>query len=267
MGKNESGEQVLIIGATNRPDSLDPALRRAGRFDREVSLGIPDTESRLQILKVLTRNLKISEDFNFEELAKHTPGYVGADLMSLAREAAMAAVNRVFNELKNKKVVSPQPEIVNEPVEETCTIVEEKTEEVLNKSDPDPIIDPGKEEFIPIVKEGSNTIVIIDDDVKKNEAEAGAVVESTPVPKTPLEELIGWLHNDAPLSNTELNNLSITMEDFGNALKCVQPSAKREGFATVPDVTWNDVGSLTDIREELQLTILVIKDLFGFVLR
>lgn len=94
LGKNESGDQVLVIGATNRPDALDPALRRAGRFDREVSLGIPDIESRIQILKVLTKSLKLSEDFNFEEVSKHTPGYVGADLMSLTREAAMAAVNR-----------------------------------------------------------------------------------------------------------------------------------------------------------------------------
>lgn len=85
---------MLVIGATNRPDSLDPALRRAGRFDREVSLGIPDIKSRIQILKVLTKTLQLSDDFNFEEVAKHTPGYVGADLMSLTREAAMAAVNR-----------------------------------------------------------------------------------------------------------------------------------------------------------------------------
>lgn len=94
LGKNESGDQVLVIGATNRPDALDPALRRAGRFDREVCLGIPDVEARKQILKVLTRKLKLSEDFNFEQVAKYTPGYVGADLMSLTREAAMVAVNR-----------------------------------------------------------------------------------------------------------------------------------------------------------------------------
>jgi ribosome biogenesis ATPase len=69
-------------------------LRRAGRFDREICLGIPNVEARVQILKVLTSKLKLSEEFDYETLAKHTPGFVGADLMSLTREAAMAAVNR-----------------------------------------------------------------------------------------------------------------------------------------------------------------------------
>lgn len=83
-----------MVGATNRPDSIDPALRRAGRFDREISLGIPNKESRCQILKILTKKLKLSENFDFDLLASHTPGYVGADLLALTREAAMAAVNK-----------------------------------------------------------------------------------------------------------------------------------------------------------------------------
>lgn len=83
-----------MVGATNRPDSIDPALRRAGRFDREICLGIPDVASRAQILKVLTRGLKLAENFDMEAIAKYTPGYVGADLLSLTREAAMSAVNR-----------------------------------------------------------------------------------------------------------------------------------------------------------------------------
>ena len=85
---------MLVIGATNRPDAIDPALRRAGRFDREICLGIPDVQSRVQILKVMTSKLKLSEDFDYDALAKFTPGFVGADLMSLTREAAMSAVNR-----------------------------------------------------------------------------------------------------------------------------------------------------------------------------
>ncbi|XP_061692657.1 nuclear valosin-containing protein-like isoform X7 [Syngnathoides biaculeatus] len=88
--------QVLVIGATNRPDSLDPALRRAGRFDKEICLGIPDEPSRHRILKTLCRKLRIPEDFDYSKLAHLTPGYVGADLMALCREAAMNAVNRVL---------------------------------------------------------------------------------------------------------------------------------------------------------------------------
>lgn len=94
LNRSEQGDQVLIIGATNRPDSIDPALRRAGRFDREVSLGIPDVQSRTQILKVVTSALKLADGVDFNVLAKNTPGFVGADLAALTREAALAAVSR-----------------------------------------------------------------------------------------------------------------------------------------------------------------------------
>lgn len=87
-----------MIGATNRPDAIDPALRRAGRFDREICLGIPNEKAREEILKVLTTNLTLSSDFDYQKIAKHTPGYVGADLLSLTREAAMVAVNRYWTE-------------------------------------------------------------------------------------------------------------------------------------------------------------------------
>lgn len=74
---------------------------------------------------------------------------------------------------------------------------------------------------------------------------------------TPLDEMLIWLHDKLPLTDKELRGLCITMEDFEIALKSVQPSAKREGFATVPNTTWDDVGSLKDIREELQMSIVV----------
>ena len=68
---------VMVIGATNRPDALDSALRRAGRFDREILMGVPDEAARLSILRVLTSRLRLAGDFNLEELARRTPGYVG----------------------------------------------------------------------------------------------------------------------------------------------------------------------------------------------
>lgn len=80
-----------------------------------------------------------------------------------------------------------------------------------------------------------------------------------------LDTLLSWLHNTPPLSPAQLKNLCITQEDFNNALRSVQPSAKREGFATVPDVTWDDVGSLADIREELKMSILVINIFYAKV--
>ncbi|CAI7925697.1 unnamed protein product [Closterium sp. NIES-53] len=93
---------VVVIGATNRPDSLDPALRRAGRFDREICLGIPDESARARILEVLSRKLRLEGSFDFGVIARRTPGFVGADLAALAKEAAAIAVKRIFT---SKEVV------------------------------------------------------------------------------------------------------------------------------------------------------------------
>ncbi|XP_016355806.1 nuclear valosin-containing protein-like isoform X2 [Sinocyclocheilus anshuiensis] len=173
--------QVLVIGATNRPDSLDPALRRAGRFDREICLGIPDEAARLKILKTLCRKITLPEDFDYRQLARLTPGYVGADLMALCREAAMSAVNRI-------------------------------------------LLQPSSEDVTP--------------------------------PKADLEQLLSLLKRKEVLSEEQLSGLCVLMSDFRTTLARVQPSAKREGFATVPDVTWEDVGALQDIREELNMAIM-----------
>uniref|UniRef100_A0A8C9VEH4 Nuclear VCP like n=1 Tax=Scleropages formosus TaxID=113540 RepID=A0A8C9VEH4_SCLFO len=187
--------QVLVIGATNRPDSLDPALRRAGRFDREVCLGIPDEGARLRILKTLCRKLTLPTDFDFQLLARLTPGYVGADLMALCREAAMNAVNRALFQLKQKDL-------------------QVNTSEPLTQNG---LLSPAQDELC---------------------------------------SLLSLLKSDTALSGEQLSNLCILMSDFQESLSCVQPSAKREGFATVPDVTWADIGALQDIREELTMAIL-----------
>ncbi|XP_043111094.1 nuclear valosin-containing protein-like isoform X1 [Puntigrus tetrazona] len=173
--------QVLVIGATNRPDSLDPALRRAGRFDREICLGIPDEAARLKILKTLCRKMTLPEEFDYRQLARLTPGFVGADLMALCREAAMSAVNRILLQ--------------------------------LNSSDGTP-------------------------------------------PKADLEQLLSLLKTSESLSEEQLSGLCVLMSDFRASLARVQPSAKREGFATVPDVSWEDVGALQDVREELNMAIM-----------
>ncbi|XP_071337727.1 nuclear valosin-containing protein-like isoform X3 [Trachinotus anak] len=204
--------QVLVIGATNRPDSLDPALRRAGRFDREICLGIPDEAARLRILKTLCRKLKLPEDFDYQQLAHLTPGYVGADLMALCREAAMNAVNRVLLEMRG----TPQNQ---------GSTKELLTNSVQTEADGD--INPAPQE------------------------ESGQGVLHGE-----LCHLLHLLKDAGTLSEEELAGLSILMSDFQAALASVQPSAKREGFATVPDVTWDDVGALQDIREELTMAIL-----------
>ncbi|KDO20878.1 hypothetical protein SPRG_14110 [Saprolegnia parasitica CBS 223.65] len=175
---NTGGKPVLVIGATNRPNDLDQALRRAGRFDREICLGIPDADAREKILSVLASKMRLSGDIDFKDLARRTPGYVGADLVSLTKEAAVLAVNRVFSTLLHK---------------ETTT-----------------------------------TTTSINDEIR----------------------------SVAPFTPEELEPLSVNMDDFLQAVPKVQPSSKREGFATIPDVTWNDVGALVEVRAELVLSIL-----------
>lgn len=93
---------VLVIGATNRPDAVDPALRRPGRFDREIVLGVPDENGRVKILSVLTRNLRLEGSFDLLKIARSTPGFVGADLAALANKAGNLAMKRIIDQRKSE---------------------------------------------------------------------------------------------------------------------------------------------------------------------
>ena len=93
---SSSLNHVLVIGATSRLQAVDPSLRRAGRFDREISLGIPDEKSRSAILDILCARTALAPELSLRQLARETPGYCGADLMALCREAAMVAVDRIL---------------------------------------------------------------------------------------------------------------------------------------------------------------------------
>jgi transitional endoplasmic reticulum ATPase len=113
-GMSERG-QVIVLGATNRPESLDPALRRPGRFDREIEVGVPNAEGRLEILQIHTRGMPIAEDINLQELASELHGYTGADIKALCREAAMRALRRYLPEidLEGDKI---SPEVLEQMV-------------------------------------------------------------------------------------------------------------------------------------------------------
>ncbi len=97
-GLNER-KNVIVIGSTNRPEALDMALRRPGRFDREIELGVPDNEGRLEIFQIHTRGMPLHEDVMLEDLAKRTYGFVGADISAVGREAAMNALRRILPEI------------------------------------------------------------------------------------------------------------------------------------------------------------------------
>lgn len=106
-GLNERGN-VIVLGATNRPDSVDPALRRPGRFDREFEISVPNEDGRLDILQIHTRGMPVADEINLKELASELHGYTGADIKSLCREAAMKAIRRYLPEidLETEKIPS-----------------------------------------------------------------------------------------------------------------------------------------------------------------
>jgi transitional endoplasmic reticulum ATPase len=83
---------VVVIGATNRPNSMDPALRRFGRFDREIDIGVPDENGRMEVFRIHTRNMKLDDDVDPEAIARETHGFVGADIAALCTEAAMQCI-------------------------------------------------------------------------------------------------------------------------------------------------------------------------------
>ena len=159
MDGMKSRGKVVVIAATNRPDSIDPALRRPGRFDREIEIGIPDDEGRFEILSIHTRGMPIDEKVDLKQISKTTHGFVGADLEVLSKEAAMRSLRRILPEID------------------------------------------------------------LDED---------------------------------KISSEILQKIEITSEDFRDALKEVRPSALREVQVQIPNVSWDDVGGLDDLKEELR---------------
>jgi transitional endoplasmic reticulum ATPase len=152
-------QNVVVIGATNRVDALDEALRRPGRFDREIVIGVPDLHGRREIFQIHTRGMPIANDVSVEDIARRSHGYVGADISALAREAAIEALRRNL-----------------------------------------PNIDLDAEEI------------------------PGEVLEQ----------------------------LEVTHDDFVNAFRRIQPSALREILVQIPDVTWDDVGGLESVKQQLR---------------
>jgi transitional endoplasmic reticulum ATPase len=158
MDGMKSRGKIVVIAATNRPDSIDPALRRPGRFDREIEIGIPDQQGRREILNIHSRGMQIEESLDLHQIAKVTHGFVGADLEILAKEAGMRSIRKILPDLD---------------------------------------------------------------------------LEAEKIPAEILQKII------------------ITEKDFKDALKEVRPSALREVLVQVPDVTWEDVGGLESLKEDL----------------
>ncbi len=155
----KSRKNVIVIGATNRPEALDMALRRPGRFDREIELRVPDREGRREIFQIHTRGMPFAEDVSLDDLSDRTYGFVGADIAALCREAAMTSLRRVLPEID---------------------------------------------------------------------------LEQKEIPKETLDKLI------------------IKRSDFEDVMKEIQPSALREILFEVPNVTWEDIGGLDEVKSLLK---------------
>ncbi len=216
------GKPVIVIGATNRPDSLDTALRRAGRFDREICINVPDEEARARILESMTHGLKISGSLGTAEIAKLTPGFVGADLKALVTAAGVAAIKRIFSIFADAKV---------------------------------PIGSNADEGAVANMLSSNADEDAMDVDAGETHSTPNSQVDPR-VSQLPHSVIQKFLENHPqPLTEQELAPLCITKADFLSALPTIQPTAKREGFATIPDVTWDHVGALRSVRVELHMAI------------
>ncbi|KAF9575766.1 hypothetical protein EC968_001553 [Mortierella alpina] len=251
--ENTNGKPVMIIGATNRPDSLDPALRRAGRFDLEINIGVPDQDSREQILRVMSSKLKLSGDFDFKELAKLTPGYVGADLNALTSAAGVVALKRIFQEIGNVDKIQEVEALESVTGDMEMMDMDQMAETTIKDMQVD-LVDPSTEQLLEIptteqiaptaVSPASTALQIHHSQHHNNSTHK------------PVHSISAFLqsHPD-PLTPEQLEPLVITNDDFLVALTKVQPSAKREGFATVPDVSWDKIGALKYVRDELRMAV------------
>lgn len=186
LNQEEGGDKVMLVGTTTCLESVDSTLRRTGRFDREIHIGMPDRAARKEILTYLTLDTRIEERVSLEEISEITPGFSPGDLKYLITEAAILTIDRA---IENKLE----------------TVDSNQQNEKSNPSD-------------------SKTLGIIETSL---------------------------------LNDEEIDKLRISMNDIIEALKNVQPSTKRLGFAAVPDVTWDDVGSMKTVRKQLETSILL----------
>ena len=121
---------VVVIGATNRPNSMDPALRRFGRFDREIDIGVPDENGRLEVFRIHTRNMKLDEDVDPEAIARETHGFVGADIAALCTEAAMQCIREKMD------LIDIEEEEIDAEILDSMAVTQDHFKHALGVSNP-----------------------------------------------------------------------------------------------------------------------------------
>lgn len=251
---SENRASVLVLAATNNPDALDPALRRAGRLEQEITLGIPSLKTRKEILSILCKNLALSDDVDMNALAQITPGFVGADLQALVNKASTYAVKRIFAEIRlQSKALSPSKSEKDLKALDEPSVIPNGDKESEENVQTEPNAESTEEK----TAEVETTEPGLQDAANGNEAISNhTAVSSDSKPMDPVDEVVSLLEDTMPYSEEELTGLAIRQDDFIKALKTTKPCAVREGIVTVPDVTWDDVGSLSQVRKDLQLAVL-----------
>lgn len=251
---SENRASVLVLAATNNPDALDPALRRAGRLEQEITLGIPSLKTRKEILAILCKNLALSDDVDMNALAQITPGFVGADLQALVNKASTYAVKRIFAEIRlQSKALSPSKSEKDFKTLDEPSVIPNGDKESEENVQTEPNAESTEEK----TAEVETTEPGLQDAANGNEAISNhTAVSSDSKPMDPVDEVVSLLEDTMPYSEEELTGLAIRQDDFIKALKTTKPCAVREGIVTVPDVTWDDVGSLSQVRKDLQLAVL-----------
>lgn len=253
----------MVIAATNKEDSIDGALRRAGRFDREIGMGIPNLKERLAILKNLSMKIRITENWGeaeWDELAKGTPGYVGADLSALIQEAALAAARRCFES--------------TEGMGDLMALVSKSTKALCDKDGDVAMKDAGKDSGAGADSDreagasGEEATAADADETASEKAREAELME----PAAPATETVGKSESEAkPKPNAEmpenfsvlrtfdeeqLKMVKVEMPDFRSAMDTVQPSCLREGFSGRPDTSFEQVGGCKSLIEELTFAII-----------
>lgn len=205
-----------------------------------------------RILRVLAEKLRLSGDFDYTELAARTPGYVGADLSALTGVAGIIAVKRIFDQLA---VTAGLSEL--QPISSSSSNSVEAAEQSNSNGDSMMVDDnTASVEVTPTITTPPTATAAGPTAAPVINPESRPGLFATLPPELQALSIAAFLRrHPSALSESELEPLSINNEDFNQALLQVQPSSKREGFSTVPDVTWDDVGALTGIRDELRMAV------------
>ncbi|OYT42612.1 MAG: AAA family ATPase [Candidatus Aenigmarchaeota archaeon ex4484_224] len=244
----KSRGKVIVIAATNRPDALDPALRRPGRFDREIEVPVPTRDGRLEILKIHTRNMPIEPDFS-----------KGNVLRALDRIEAKLQKD-IENREKRMKDASKE---VKEKLKEEIKAIEEKLKKIeklreeIEKNKIKELKEYIKEKYKEIFSDLNSELkeLLLEDLADKTYGYVGADLMAL-CKEAAMNALrrvlpeIKW--QEEHLSKEDVEKLKVTKEDFENALKVVEPSAMREVLIEIPKVTWNDIGDLKEAKQALK---------------